>query len=265
VDVSYSREDDYTARQIGFSDAWTMAGGRGTLHYGVSSGRDLVEPVTNHLHLDRNSLSYALGWTWILGADDLFDLSASRTHLHGYLDEPYKIVPIGATTAPDHRPGDRTRDALVLKYGHYFFWDGALRTSYRFYRDDWAIRAHTLGLVYEQHLGDGWTLSPELRLYTQTGASFYSSLFKTAQPYMTSDYRMAPSDSILGGLSVGYELPSGLVLKLGGTWQLAHGRDRVTPTAQGYLPGPGAVYSGPASSAADLTKTTLTLGLSWRY
>ena len=51
IDVSYSKENDYEARSIGLSDSWTMAGGRGTLHYGASISRDVVTPVTNDLKL----------------------------------------------------------------------------------------------------------------------------------------------------------------------------------------------------------------------
>jgi hypothetical protein len=265
VDVSYSKENDYVAREAGLADAWTMAEGRGTLHYGASTGSDVSEPITNHLHLPKKSLSFALGYTWILGADDLVDVSLSRTHLHGYLDEPYKIVPVGPVTVPDHRPGTRTRDALLFKYGHYFSWQGVLKSSYRYYRDDWGVRAHTLGFVYEQRLFDGLTVAPELRGYTQSAASFYGSLFSTPQPFMSSDYRLSPFASLTGGATVSYELQDGLTLKAGGTYQIARGRDRVIPLTSGLVPGPGATYGGPSASAADLTKVAITLGLSWRY
>ena len=265
VDVSYGKEDDYLAREVGVADAWTLAAGRGTLHYGVSWGDDLSEPITNHLHLPRHSHSYALGWTWILDGDDLMDLSASRTRLDGYLDEPYKVVQVGPALAPDHRPDQRTRDALLFKYGHYYLWDAALKTSYRFYRDDWGVRAHTLDLVYDQRLGDGWMVSPELRLYTQTAASFYGDQFQAVQPYMSTDYRLSAFSGLLGGLVVSWEVQDGLVLKLGASLEKDRGRDRVTPLATGSGPGPGAIYAGPSSSSADLLKTAITVGLSWRF
>lgn len=265
VDVSYGKEDDYVAREAGVSDQWTMLRGRGVLHYGLSMSRDLSEPITNHLHLPKNSLSYAAGWTWILGAEDLVDFSLSRTHLDGYLDEPYKVVPVGAALAPDHRPDTRTRDAALLKYGHYFDWDGALKASYRYYKDDWALRAHTLDLVYDQHAFDDWIITPELRYYTQNAASFFGNFFLAPQPYMSSDYRLSSFSSVMGGLSLSYAVRDGLSLKLGASYEMAKGRDRVTPLASGPGPGPGAVYSGPSSSSADLNKTILTFGLSWRY
>lgn len=254
VDVSYSKEDDYTAREAGLSDAWTLAEGRGLLHYGASLGSDLSEPITNHLKLTRKSASFALGFTWILGPGDLLDVSGSRTRLTGYLDEPYKVVTVGLGAAPDHRPGVRTRDALIFRYGHYFPWNGAMRTSYRYYTDDWALRAQTLDATYEQRLGPRWTVAPEVRYYTQTKASFYASQFAAPQPYMSADYRLSSFDSFLEGLSASCQLKDSLVLKAGGTFERARGRDRVRPLA-----------TGPILSSADLDKATFTLGLSWRY
>ena len=265
VDVSYGKEDDYVARGAGLADAWTLAGGRGTLHYGVSGSNDLSEPVTNNLHLARKSVSYALGWTWILGPDDLMDLSASQTQLRGYLDEPYKVVQVADTLVPDHRPDTRTRDALLFKDAHYFYWDGALKSSYRYYKDDWQVKAHTLDFVYDQHLDDGWTVTPEVRYYTQTAASFYADLLAAPRTFLSSDYRLSSFSSIMAGLAATWELSDGLTLKLGAAREMAKGRDRVTPISSGTVGTPSAVYAGPSSSSADLTKTSITFGLSWRY
>ena len=265
VDVSYGKEDDYVAREAGLADLWTLFEGRGTLHYGLSGSSDLSEPITNHLHLPKKGVSFAAGWTWILGPEDLMDVSLSRTRLYGYLDEPYKVVPVGSLLAPDHRPDTRLRDAVLFKYGHYYDWDGALKASYRFYRDDWALRAHTLDLVYEQHVFDDWILSPEVRYYTQTAASFFGNLFAQSQPFMSSDYRLSAFSSALGGLSLSYAVRDGLSLKAGASYEVARGRDRATPLASGSTPGPGASFSGPSSSSADLSKLAITFGLSWRY
>jgi len=265
VDVSYSRENDYTAREAGLSDTWTLFEGRGALHYGVSQGTDISEPINTPSRFTKKSLSLAAGWTWILGPDDLLDFSVSRTRLRGYLDEPYKIVPVGATTAPDHRPGTRERDAYLFKFGHHFDWDASLKTTYRFYRDDWAVKAHTLGLVYEQRLDDGWALAPEVRYYTQTAASFYGSLFQAPQAFMSSDYRLSPFSSVTAGCTVTYEIQDGITVKVGGSYQVAKGRDQVSPLLSGSSTGPGAAFGGPSVSAADLNKTILTFGLSWRF
>ena len=265
VDLSHSVEKDYTANSFGVSDAWTMFEGRGTLHYGVSRSDDTVAPVTSTLRLPKTTNGYSLGWTWVLGEGDLLDVGLSRMSLKGDLDEPYLIVPVGSTTMTERRPSTRERDAFFIKQGHYFEWDGALKTTYRYYRDDWGLKAHTLDFTYDQHLDEGWILTPRVRYYTQSAASFYDSKFAAPQTYMSSDYRLSAFSSILLGGSLSKEIMEGLTLSVGGTYQIQQGRHPLTPLQTPATGSSPAVYAGPTTSAADVNTTTLTLGLKWQY
>jgi hypothetical protein len=265
VDLSHSVEKDYLAKGYGVSDAWTMFDGRGTLHYGLSWSDDTVAPVTTTLRFPKKEHDYALGWTWVLGEDDLLDVGTTRSNLKGDLDEPYLIVPVGATTVAEHRPDTRARDAYFIKQAHHFEWDGALKTSYRYYRDDWGIKAHTLDLTYDQHLEDTWILTPSVRVYTQSSASFYGARFAAPQTYMSADYRLSAMDSIQLGCSLSVDLMENLSMNVGGTYQVQQGRTRLTPLQTAATAAAAAVYSGPSTSAADVNTTTFTLGLKWRY
>ena len=51
--------------------------------------------------------------------------------------------------------------------------DGAARLSYRYYADTNHIRAHTLQMEYEQPVAGGWAVTPLLRVYTQSAASYF--------------------------------------------------------------------------------------------
>jgi hypothetical protein len=269
VDLSYSKENDYTARGVSISDAWTMLEGRGTLHFGASLSSDIVAPARTHLQLGKRSNGFSVGWTWILGEKDLVDVSASLTTLSGYLDDPYKIVPIGSpeanTTVPEHRPGSRSRFALVARYGHHTRWNGAIKPSYRFYTDDWGIKAHTVEIDYDQHLGSAWIVSPSVRLYLQSEASFYGSLFVRPADHMSADYRLSSFWSALAGLKVSREIGANLTVYGGVTYQSQRGRDRVV-----LRPSPSAREDddegGSTSvSAADLRVATVTIGFTRRF
>ena len=286
IDLSYSKENDYLARSAGLADAWTLAHGRGTLHFGISLSRDVVTPVTTRVDLDKKSRAFALGFSWIVGERDLLDVSASLTQLSGYLTDPYKIVPVGpigpngwpivTSTPAEQRPDARSRRAILFKYGHYYDTaNGALKTTFRYYWDDWAINAYTLDLVYDQHVGSNWIVTPELRFYRQGAASFFAYSFASPQSFMSSDYRLSAFDNILGGLTVSYRFPHDLTVSLGATYQSQRGRDRVAPIiAAPQTPllapsddGEGGGGSGSPGlvSSADMTTITWTFGLSWRY
>lgn len=278
VDISYSEENDYLARGAGLSDSWTIANGRGTLHYGAAISRDVVTPVTTGEHLPKSSNAIAAGFSWIVGERDLLDVSASLTKLSGYLTDPYKIVPILAAPdpqLPEVRPDARSRYAIVFKYAHYFGdTDGAVKVGYRYYWDDWSVAANTLDLLYDQRVGTRWIVSPLIRLYTQNRATFFAYEFAAPQPYMSADYRLSAFDSVLGGLTVSYAIRRDLVLAVGATYQFQQGRDRVVPAPAAVPPTPlgplaegeeGEGGSPTTVSAADMTVYTVTVGLSWRY
>ena len=265
VDLSHSVEKDYTSKTYGLSDAWTMFEGRGTLHYGLSLSDDTVAPVTATYRHPKKTRGYSLGWTWVLGEDDLLDVGLSRMNLKGDLTEPYLIVPVGTGTQAEQRPDTRQRDAYFIKQAHYFEWDGALKTTYRYYSEDWGLKAHTLDFTYDQHLDDGWVLTPRIRLYSQNAANFYDSKFAAPQTYMSSDYRLSAFSSVLLGCAVSTEIAEGLTLSLGATYQIQQGRNQITPLQTAATATSPAVYAGPATSAADVNTTTFTLGLKWQY
>ena len=96
-------------------------GGRATLHLGFALSRDIVSPVKNpetnpdgaDLRLPKNTNGYSLGWTWIFGERDVADLSFSLMSLSGYLNDPYKVVPIGPPDSTETLPGVAPGHALA--------------------------------------------------------------------------------------------------------------------------------------------------------
>jgi hypothetical protein len=267
VNLAYAQENDYTARGIGLSDALTLLGGRATLHFGAALSRDTVSPVSGQdvgQNLPKNTNGFSLGWTWILGERDVADISLSLMNLSGYLTDPYKVVPIGpdgsTETLPDSRPSARSRRAVVGKYSHYFLWDGSVNVLYRYYGDDWSVHANTLDVAYNQKVGADWIVSPEIRLYTQTGAYFYGNSFLVPQPYMSADYRLSPFGSFMGGLTVTRRLYESISANLGATYLSQHGRDRIT-----LVPTTPETRGSTSVSAADMTVLTVTFGFLWTY
>jgi len=229
VSLSYSKEADYLSQGVSLVDAWDFAGGRSTLHFGGGVNWDRIEPTINNAVLDKRGVSLSLGLTRVLGVRDLLDLSLGREILKGYLTDPYKVVSVGTSVLNEVRPSDRARWSLVARHGHYFSWRGALKTSYRYYWDDWRIRAHTLELTYDQRIGQRWILTPRLRYYTQGAASFFAYDFPSARPAMSADYRLSSFWSWLGGVGVSCELNRGFGLNLALAYERQTGLDRLHP------------------------------------
>lgn len=271
VTLEYAKENDYTARSIAISDAWTLMGGRATLHYGIAISRDIVSPVKNpvtnptgaDLNYPKNQNGYSLGWTWVFGERDLADVSVSLMNLSGDLTDPYKVVPVGPLDSqqnlPEERPSTRSRKAVVAKYSHFFLWGASVNVLYRFYDDDWSITANTLDVTYNQKFGQDWIVSPEIRFYTQTGASFWANAFLVSRTYMSADYRLSPFSSFMGGLKVTHRLYDSVSANLGAAVLSQYSNDPIH-----LIPATGGAR-GTTVSAANVNVLMVTFGLTWIY
>jgi hypothetical protein len=276
VTLSYSHESDYLSRGAALAESWDLFGGRSTLHFGVGGTSDIIEPVTINDQFTKKSLSFAAGWTQVMGPRDLLDISLGLENYDGYLTDPYKLVTVGATAFSEVRPDTRSRKTAVLKYGHYFLSRSALKTSYRYYQDDWDIKSQTVDLTWDKRIGRRFILSPRLRYYQQGEASFFAYQFDSPQQYMSSDYRLSSFWSWLGGIGFTVEVNDSFSFNLSAAYQDQTGNDRVKPSAA--VPLPLAMRSslleeedeegeggGGSLSAADLQTITATFGFSIKF
>jgi len=278
VSLSYSKESDYLSRGASLVDSWEMLGKRSTLHFGLGRTWDDIYPVNMTQQFTKSSQSYSLGWTQILGPEDLLDVSFGLDKLSGYLTDPYKVVTVGGIDMPEVRPDARSRKTAVLKYGHYFHSRTALKPSFRYYWDDWSIQAYTFGLELDQRIGRSVILSPELRLYRQGAASFFAYEFAAPQPAMSADYRLSSFWSWKAGLGITAALNERVSFNLAVAYQDQTGLDRYTPPPPLVVPlSPGQLAvvleeeeeegeGGPTSlSGADMTVLTATLGFTFSF
>ena len=197
----------------------------------------------------RSDYAANVGITQIVNEGALIQADLAYTRSSGFLENPYKAV-IFAFNDPDQpfdnsglkyipikgsleqRPDVRNQWAFNARLTqHLAFRDGALHLNYRYYRDDWGIRAHTLEASLDQPLGGGWMITPSIRYYTQTAARFYAPffLFNEAYParpggpldrsqiplkYFSSDERLSAFGALSGSLALQKSLGRGVSLDL---------------------------------------------------
>ncbi len=180
------------------------------------------------VHGARNEWNAQLGAVRVFNRGALLELSLGYGRGTGYLGNPYKAVEIafidpaqqfgtaGGNPAadyaydaqfvavPEERPDERSQQTLSLRYVQYFVAsDGALHVDYRYFRDNWGIRSHTLSTEWIQPLGRGWSIAPRLRYYSQTAADFYT-------PYVVSHQGLYTNvtDPVLGQIYVNSSSPN---------------------------------------------------------
>src|SRR6185436_15383622 len=89
----------------------------------------------------------------------------------GYLGSPYRAARVFGAAVPERNPRTRSARALMLRVKGDLGSRDALSASYRYYRDTWEIKGHTVELGYSRYFQDAWLADAYLRYYTQNNAS----------------------------------------------------------------------------------------------
>lgn len=165
-----------------------------------------------------------VGVSQVMSHDWVVELNLSYSIYSGYLNDPYKVVSLAATTPTaqyavgdpvsniyENRPGTRYQRAVYLRNKVYLGGD-VVDFSYRYGIDDWGVRSNTFELRYQWNINESYYLQPHLRYYTQTAAYFYRRGLLDSEPlpnYVSADYRLAGLSARTVGIEFGKNLGSG--------------------------------------------------------
>jgi hypothetical protein len=123
-----------------------------------------------------------VGVTQIIDRRTLVQSNLVYTKMTGYLNDPYKLtfslyrdgLSPRVASVRDSRPESRTQIAWLTRGKRAIAgMDAVVSAEYRFYRDDWGIRAHTLAGTWLQMVNETWQVEGGLRYYSQSQADFY--------------------------------------------------------------------------------------------
>ncbi len=212
VSRAVSREEDYISHAFGIEARYDLNQRNTTLIAGFGRSSDRVGSSDDpRLDEGRRTREYLVGVTQVLSQLSAVQSTLTATRGEGFYNDPYKITltffPPGQglpLLTTDKRPSARDTLSWLTRYRrHSPAAAGTLQADYRFYRDDWGVRAHTLEMAWEQSLGGRWSIRPGLRYYTQTAADFYSPTNARPEPRVhSSDQRLAA----FGGLTPSLKL-----------------------------------------------------------
>lgn len=252
---SVSRESDYLSRNLSVQGSLADESKNTTWTAGLALGRDRINPSTQIVTNEhKRSTDVLAGVTQVLGTHDIAQLNVGWSSGSGYFSDPYKAM--------DERPRGRRHTTLLARWNHHFeASSGTLRSSYRYYTDSFGVKAHTLGLEYVQPLTQGWTVTPLLRLYTQTAANFYVDADASTDPFppnppadwahYTEDQRL----SAFGARTLGLKLAK----QIDANWNVDVKYERYSQRASWTLEGRG------SPGLAPFNARSLQLGVSRQF
>ncbi|OYT99264.1 MAG: hypothetical protein CFE40_05180 [Burkholderiales bacterium PBB1] len=211
---SHSKEHDYKSNAVSFDATFSSDDNNRTWNVGAGFADDKIGSTNDPtLRKTKQTVELIAGVTQAVTANDLVQLNLSFNRGHGYYSDPYKDV--------DARPDHRAQKILLTRWNHYFNDSGAtLKASYRFYSDNFGIKAHTLGADWVQPIGDRFTVTPSLRYYTQSHAKFYfdpvydtdvgapypPGYFTNTPRYSSADQRLSAFGAVTVGLKAAFKV-----------------------------------------------------------
>ena len=219
VSRTVSNEHDYHSHAYSVEGELDLDQRLTTLALGIGRSNDRVgSSLDPALDEPRRTREYLAGVTQVLSPLSVVESTVTISRGEGYYNDPYKstltfypdqVLPLFVT---DTRPDHRNELAWLTRYRRHFpEANGTLQVDYRYFRDDWGIRAHTLELAWQQDLGERWSVRPALRYYTQGAADFYSPVVPRPQPaVLSSDQRLAAFGGLSPSLRVILRLADGL-------------------------------------------------------
>lgn len=227
--LSASKETDYSSLGVNsvITRDFNNRNTTGTL--GISFSNDKVEPkggvpqafatvgaagapMTNSER--KESADLLLGLTQVVNRHVITQINYSLSRTNGYQTDPYKMVSLVASSGyavqqlNESRPNTRTKHAIYWQVKSHLERD-IVNFSYRYMRDDWDVKSHTMELSYRWKFMTDHYLEPYLRGYTQTQASFYTRFLVYGTPlpaYATADYRLGNLNTSTVGLKYGTQI-----------------------------------------------------------
>lgn len=212
--ASVSSERDYLSQSVNLDARFDFNEKNTTLAFGVGETNDRIGSSTlPTLDEPRTTRDYLVGVTQLLTPVSLVQSNLTYSDGNGYFNDPYKYtlsyflnsrIPV---MQRDTRPDGRSSAAWLTRYRHYVpTWNTALLADYRYYRDNWDIRAHTFDLGLTKEFARGLKIVPSLRYYTQSPARFYASSFAAPSDQGSSDARLSGFGAVTVSLKLIYEM-----------------------------------------------------------
>ena len=201
------------------SDMVDNAGAQGPMG-GPPLTCDSLKPTITASSCHLSTDSFFASASQIVSRNAVVAVTYDLEKLDGFQSNAYRTVVTASGLLPESHPDTRLRQAVA---GSVRLYVPSTHTTfipaYRYYRDDWHIRAHTPELRVVQEVGKHADAAVRFRYYHQSAAFFYEDRYGTIDTttvhYITDDPKMSAFDGELMEAKLGIY---GSEFGLGGQW-----------------------------------------------
>lgn len=186
---------------------------------GVKSTAYSPSAFTSYSNSNRNSYSASIAFSQILTKKIQLSVFMDVLKQEGLLATPYQrvyfadkanyyigqsqYIPVYETAAnigvyqladdKERLPSSRFKVPIGARLNFYINEYVVARTYYRYYEDNWGIKAHTVSIELPIKISSKFTAYPLYRYYTQTASNYFAPYEQhlSTEKYYTSDYDLS--------------------------------------------------------------------------
>ncbi|MDB4971500.1 MAG: hypothetical protein JWN44_7189 [Myxococcales bacterium] len=211
VHGGFHLEENYRSYDVGGAVTHSFADDNATIAVSLNQVMDWFDGYDirgNRLdRVGRSATNVNLGLTQLLSPTTVGHLDYGVTLQNGTLGNTWNAVPLASgTLGGELLPAFRQRHAFVGRLAQWLPWKGALHAYYRFYVDDWGLRAHSAEVQLYQRLSAWLWLRLTYRVHQQNGVSFFTTAASPTATRRTADSDLAPFIAQTFGGAVGVDL-----------------------------------------------------------
>ena len=198
--VGASSEPDYKTHSLSLDIAQETFGGMTTVNLGFTRAADEVGKIGDAAFFDRAThWQYRVGVTQILTPKWLASVNLEAISDTGYLGNTYRVARVFGAAVPERHPRTRSSRAVKFRAIGDMGQRDSVRAEYRYYWDNWDVKAHTLEAGYSRYLGESFLADGFVRYYKQSAALFYSDNAQSETTYVSRNRQLSDFDNFVVG------------------------------------------------------------------
>lgn len=211
---------EFGAKVNAFFDTWsvilpeelrTIYRADGTYYFYGSGSHSDRTPID---YKPRNSYSASFSLAQVINKRSQIMLTIDPAYQSGLLATKYQRVYFtDGSVASETLPDTRFKLPIGLRYNYFAGDKIIIRSFYRYYQDNWGVKAHTFSLEAPIKLTPFLSVSPSYRFYTQSQADYFAPYMQHSKTdtYYTSDYDLAKFTSNMVGAGIRIVPPHGVL------------------------------------------------------
>lgn len=223
IGVSSSSEFDYQSfgANLSFSQKTKDRNGEFTAKFQTFIDQlKLIAPIElrpyGHEGYDtanRNTFVGTLSYSQVINKEFQIMLVGDVISQNGYLSLPFhRVYFADGSVHQEKMPDTRLKIPVGIRASYFLGDNFIIRAYYRYYSDDWGLKAHTADLEIPVKLTQSFSLSPFYRFYTQSGTKYFKPFGEhtAADEFYTSNYDLSKFDSGFFGMGMKLTPPEGV-------------------------------------------------------